>query len=899
MKTIHFKVTITGLGDPRSIDIGKDSCIIGRGKDSDIVIDNDLISRKHLKIWQEADSIFFEEMGSSNGSWFYQAKLEKNKKTKYQQGDEIHLGKLSTGIKITIEKMNARSILERPQSNEQDNEKTMVFQLSPKALQETVIDTPTLLVANGSPVHVQVHKPIVRLVEDDSPPPPKPMNSAPKHGLEDKVKLLINQESEKLKDIALKQSNEILEKARADEKLLLINAQKDAQSIISKAKNDAKKIQADAAHTIALLEDKVRTTKVESDEMVKSFKHTAGKIESSIQSLKKEEEQFSQKIKFLEENVSAIQEKIKNEHIALEDIKTQASTVRKNADIKFEELVMEERRSRARIETEIVEAKTQTAKVYAEAEKIQASKEMMETEISQLKQDRGQIEREINELQISCRRHEYDFEKLSREYNELLEEQLAAQETFDHLQSEGKLITDKFQETKDHLEHEESLLRNQIAELQVTADHYIENAVAEAASIVEAAHAKSQEIADQSALSMRELQDHKQKFYADLDLERTAKLKAIQDEADKLKAVIAQEIKKAELKKENAINEAKWTEDNAHKKAEKIISDGKSEIEAQKALMIKDQERIRAAAELEMELQKTKLAKDLEAERLKANTDTQSFKDKIQSEILQIKRQAENEAAALKAESHNYCESAKVKADNIAVAEKFKWDQKYSLLIADQEAAAEAKKRHELAIVKTEALKDENYIAANLRIEEMIAAAHLEVEEVRKECAIIKAKEQHALLDMKKIEMERIEELRVKFDQYKIDSRNEMAEHMALAVSEYMTNDMIKSRHMPLNERLIKQFGERVKKLTTEASLGRLHPTNKPTKAFPKRDYRKLFKWTVRLCIFSTLAYLGVMAYLTYTAEFHAAFDAALKFYNEQDFKLDSNTKNQIIELLR
>jgi pSer/pThr/pTyr-binding forkhead associated (FHA) protein len=866
-------------------------------------VNEDLISRKHLKISLEHDIIFVEELGSSNGSWFNSKKLEAGKKTIYSPGDVLYLGKSTAGVSITIENIRMNNVQQKPVAVNSDNEKTLVHRMIPKELSQ--VETPTLLVANGAPQIDRVAtRTAIRIVENEtSAPNPAPRSASStehKAGLENKVKNLINQESDKLREMALKQSNEILQKAKDDEKAILLRAAQEAQDIINQSKLEAERLKQEASSTIISLQEKIRSTKSETDESIKMFKVTALKIESSIQGLKKDEEQYQQKIKFLEDNVLSIQEKIKNEHAALDDIKTQASTLRKNADMKFEEIVMEERRARARIETELIEAKTQTAKVFAEAEKVQAQKEFMESEISQMRSDKGQIERDINELHISFKRHEYEFEKNTREYNTLLEEKNTAQMNYESLIAEGKGLADKFMDRQNALLEQERELQEKVSELQDTANHIISSAKADAQKITAIANLKAKEVSDKSANEVRELDARKTVFFADLEIEKQEKIKEMEADVEKQKSHLLFELKKIEQKKESTFNETKWIEENAQKKCDKIIAQGQADADALKVILQKDAERQKAALELEFQTMKSQLLKENEILKGRAQTEVQAIKEKAQAEIFQLRSRADQEMAAKNNETHVYSLKMKEKADGMIALEKAKWEEKHQQLEEELRASQEILKRHEIALAKTEALKDENFIQANLKIQSIISDAHKEASAIEKESQVNKAKEQATLLEMRKVELEKFEELKAKFEQFKIDSRKETAEQASLAVQEFIINDMIKSRNLMLNEKLIKKFGERAKKLSLEAFLGRIQASETGPKPFPSKDYRKFFRWIVRLSFLAAIVYFGFYAWENYSKEIMMLQHDGEKFIKDNDIKIpDVPTKDQIIDFLR
>jgi hypothetical protein len=793
-----------------------------------------------------------------------------------------------------------KSARPKPMAINSDNEKTLVHKMIPKELVKT--ETPTRLVANGFPqIDPIATRTAIRIVENEptSPSPGLRQTASTEHkiGLETKVKNLINQESDKLRDIALKQSSKILDKAKDDEKIIILRAQEEAQDIINHSKIEAERIKQDASSTIIALQEKVRLTKSETDESIKMFKVTALKIESSILGLKKDEEQYVQKIKYLEDNILSIQEKIKNEHAALDDIKTQANNIRKNADIRFEEIVMEERRARARIETELIEAKTQTAKIFAEAEKVQANKELMESEISQMRSEKGHIERDINDLQISFKRHEYEFEKVSREYNELLEERNIAQINYESLIAEGKGLADKFIERQNTLLEQERILEDKVSELKGSADNIISLAKTDAQTLISAANLKAKELAERSANEVKELDARKTVFYADLEIEKKEKIKEMEGEIEKQKSQLLLELKKIEQKKEITFNEIKWLEESTQKKCEKIIAQGKADAEAQKIIIENEAERKKAAYELEFQKLKSQLLKENEVFKTRALAEAQAIKENALAEIFQLKSRAEQEISTKNNEAHAYSIKTKEKADILLADEKIKWKQKHQELESKIEASQEVLKRHEVALEKTEALKDENFIQANIKVQSIISDAHKQAGEIQKEAHANKVREQAALLEMRKIELEKIQELKSKFEQFKIDTKQETAEKASLAVQEFLINDMTKQRNLMLNEKLIKKLGEQAKKLSTEAFLGRIQASEKGPKPYPTKDYRKVFRWIMRFCVLAVMVYVAFFAWDNYSKEIMMLQKDIEKVIIEKDLKVP--TKDQIINFLR
>ena len=153
METVkRFKVTILDKGKTRSIEIDKESCVLGRSGNVDILIDHELISRRHLKIILQNEVVIVEELGSSNGSWLDGVKLEAGKKSVFREGSTLSLGNHS-GVMINI--INLSVI------NSQSNEATLIRHVTALT---TIKKVSNGLELNTPPHHVS---PDLKIVKTD------------------------------------------------------------------------------------------------------------------------------------------------------------------------------------------------------------------------------------------------------------------------------------------------------------------------------------------------------------------------------------------------------------------------------------------------------------------------------------------------------------------------------------------------------------------------------------------------------------------------------------------------------------------------------------------------------------------------------------------------------------
>lgn len=74
----------------KSILLDKPQVLIGRKTDNDVVIENLAVSGHHARVVQESGTFFIEDMGSTNGTFLNDTKIEKRR---LQHRDQIRVGK--------------------------------------------------------------------------------------------------------------------------------------------------------------------------------------------------------------------------------------------------------------------------------------------------------------------------------------------------------------------------------------------------------------------------------------------------------------------------------------------------------------------------------------------------------------------------------------------------------------------------------------------------------------------------------------------------------------------------------------------------------------------------------------------------------------------------------------
>jgi len=79
--------------DEQEIIVGRQGLRVGRGSDNNLVLNNREISRQHFRIiWREDDSYLVEDLNSSNGVWFNEARIPPRVPQEVHENDSLRSG---------------------------------------------------------------------------------------------------------------------------------------------------------------------------------------------------------------------------------------------------------------------------------------------------------------------------------------------------------------------------------------------------------------------------------------------------------------------------------------------------------------------------------------------------------------------------------------------------------------------------------------------------------------------------------------------------------------------------------------------------------------------------------------------------------------------------------------
>lgn len=101
--TVQLNIYKPGQTLPESVNLTKNSWVIGRAKDCDTSVDYVKLSRYHFEITKESSSYWVTDLGSSNGTKLNGVKLKKNESQKLKHDDNIEVKKLKIIFEIINE----------------------------------------------------------------------------------------------------------------------------------------------------------------------------------------------------------------------------------------------------------------------------------------------------------------------------------------------------------------------------------------------------------------------------------------------------------------------------------------------------------------------------------------------------------------------------------------------------------------------------------------------------------------------------------------------------------------------------------------------------------------------------------------------------------------------------
>jgi hypothetical protein len=787
----NVKVTIDDKGVQRCVNIVKDSFVIGRAATADVTVAHDLISRQQVRITIENESVWVEDLGSSNGSWIDEFKLPLREKYQLKAGAILALGS-KAGPLISIEAQERTVVVEIPK----------VSQTSSTMVMENMV--PLKKVVNGPDSFPEMKRPVTQSAPVVAPIPAPPKKLAivdPKiearvaekrmsveKNVFDQIKTLMNMESEEIHLMALEDAKKIRQKA--DEEAL---------SFIQKAKNQAAE---KLKENEALIQKKLSSfneAESHAHSRLESLKISYNELAANVEELKRSEATYQSNLSQLQREIQNEQERIQEERSQIAKERNKLAENKKNIEAEYRDLELEERKIRARIEVDTLEAKAKISQIYAAAEKAQNLKDTLEPEVHALKMQKDQVLNEINDAQMERKRVDFDLERLNKElgnatYN--LEITRKDQEVTKKEIEQSKL---SLVQLRDELEKRDKDTQYLYERTQKEAEDNLNSSKVEAQRLVDNAKTSSDEMISNAEKNLKKIVTQQEKTTAEFErvkVEMTRRVAAAQEEANK------------------------------------IILDSK--VESDKIINLAGQEAVTIKVTAE------KFAREKEAESNKLHDDavkeTVTIKDKANAYAQEKRKEADSMLHQLKVEIVN-----RQRDSLVALAETEEKQKVVEAKIVSLEAECEARiaeahsktagiieaaqrEAHELKLKLEASIQDEiqkrkaesDALHAETQAQRQKLTAQLDAE--FKEG---KQKQQANLAELKQIELANIKELKKKAEEEIKANKQEKAKTIATSVYAMVGCEMYKARNKVMDETFIETFSNELKEMVVDIVLDR------------------------------------------------------------------------------
>lgn len=464
--SIQVDITIDGVTTHKKVKM--DSFVIGRHADCDVNVLHPQVSRQHLRISVLDNKIYFEDLGSSNGTYLDKKRVEKKKSFILEAEESLQLGEDGPVIQIHFaEKSTALSTLSKLES--------LIAPILPKnGPQPGAINIPTppsqaqkvIQVAPASAfTPPKQSMPVVAPAMPMSPPANSPKDlkesekviqeankqaalilqkaelqaeakaqESYKHAIETEQKAesiyserlkAANTEAEKVYQVTREETQKLLQEARAQAEQLREQAQKDARELRKLTEDKCTEFMEDAEAQAQQLKNKRLS---EADQIIE----------------KKGQELLKSTYEEIEKHKAEAQK-------TLDNLKTQTSKAREDHDDAKSEL--------SEIEKEIREAKAQLKQYQEEAESKKANFERIKSDEKNMLSHIELMKKEIAEQEKIEQKHKSEVEKLSLTVTSLKQEK---EDKEKEMTSELQVLKEKVEQEKEAINKREADRTNQL-----------------------------------------------------------------------------------------------------------------------------------------------------------------------------------------------------------------------------------------------------------------------------------------------------------------------------------------------------------------------------------------------------------------------------------------------------
>ena len=774
----QVKVTIEDKGTKRYLHIDSDSFVIGRSAHTDVPIENDLISRQHVRVAIKDQKIWIEDLGSSNGVWLDKKKINSGEKFLLSETGEISLGS-KTGPIVRFE------------LNEEDEQVSIPGLPIDARYENREYDT-VKKVANGTIPNPQIKvtpspvKEKLTLVNPAINSRVSQKKVEAEKNIIEQIKNLMNIESDEIKLMALEQAKSITLKAEQGAQVIIQNANQEAENKLEEADRQLSALKNDAF----LFEEEAR-------ERLENLKFKQIELQDHLSVLTETELAVQRNIAKLQSDINNEQERLDQEKLALINEKKELSQAQKNLEAQNLDLQLEERKIKALIEVETLEAKAKVSQIYSAAEKAQASLDLLTPEVQALKSQKQSLESDFSDIQLQHHRLETDIGRINQELIFSQDKLAATNREYEITRKEIEQNRQAMVLLQDDIYRRDKDSQNNFERIKKEAEDILLNSRTESKKMIDLARESSAKQLQDASLELAKIVADQEKFKSEID--------KIKDESARRMAA-------------------------AHEEASKIIKDGQDKSDRMLSRAKEEADGIRKSANLIFQ------KKEKESDHIisKATEDAKSIKDGANLYLVEKQKEAEKLIEKAKIDiKKKHTESKEILAR--LEAKKFDtenqinlldqgYDERLSLITKESEAILDAARQQADELkVSLEAAIRADYETHNQEMESLRSQTETQRKNLNNQLDLevkeLKQKQLEMLAEQRQVEIASIKELKRKAEYEIQKSKQDKAKQVATDIYAMIASEMYKARNRVIDESFVEPMAVEIKDMVTDIML--------------------------------------------------------------------------------
>ncbi len=566
--------------------IKAESFVIGRAPDCDLPIPTDILSRRHIKVYLEEETIFIKDLGSTNGTYLQGERLVPHQKYEYVTGNRLYLdaGKECT-LRITPIYQRDLVDLEIEQRGLELEKKKHELRSKGKisrGLKE--IEARENFVANASSSVDNIFENLIYIAKSARFNKEKKIKEA--ENISQDMIEKAQREMETQRALLEKELKSLQVQTKKEANRILKSANEKAAQHMKKAEDKAKRLKAEANEG---KEKVISAAEARRQEIIDDAQLKHGEIIADAHIKNKELKEESERI---ESGLGARREEMENLESEISDLKKTAKEQK--------ELTTEARENYSH---ELSELNSLKAKVLNMEKRNAAALDVLESKIPNLEKKAAGLDQKVFDNNIELKKKETEIEKLERTIGDLHadlmkneEKSAASERRLDELndkiieaednlfrlnkikQQRNEEIDREVAERREKQKASEEKTAEKIARRREKADREIEvnltNAKERALSIVEEAQKEAEGLLAKATAeaeeSLVDIKEESKRIKEEADTYNIEKRRAAENyHSDKLD--------EADKEAQKIIAQAKLTETNLRFKTEEDLKEAKEE----------------------------------------------------------------------------------------------------------------------------------------------------------------------------------------------------------------------------------------------------------------------------------------------------------------------------------